>query len=68
MYEFSFVISTLIFMYLLIGWIHVVILFILRTYKNQNFSEFIYIFIWPKLYTTLFKLIIQEIKMRKASK
>lgn len=62
MYEFLVVISTLMFMYLLIGWIHIVILFILRTYKNQNFSEFIYIFIWPKLYVILFKIIIQEIK------
>lgn len=65
MYEFLVVISTLMFMYLLIGWIHVVILFILRIYKNQNFSEFIYIFIWPKLYIILFKLIIQEIKEKK---
>lgn len=65
MYEFLVVVSTLIFMYLLIGWIHIVILFILRTYKNQNFSEFIYIFIWPKLYVILFKIIIQEIKERR---
>ena len=39
MYESLVVTNILIFMYLLIGWIHVVILFILRTYKNQNFSE-----------------------------
>lgn len=65
MYESLVVISTLIFMYLLIGWIHIVILFILRTYKNQNFSEFIYVLIWPKLYVILCKLIIQEIEEGK---
>lgn len=57
--------------YLLIGWISSVMLVILYICKKRYEGcdvPIMYMFIWPKLYTTLFKLIIQEIKMHKASK
>lgn len=57
--------------YLIIGWITSVMLFVLYLCKKRYRDcevPIMYMFIWPKLYTTLFKLIIQEIKMRKASK
>lgn len=57
--------------YLIIGWITSVMLFVLylckKRYKDCEVPV-MYMFIWPKLYVILFKLIIQEIKMYKASK
>lgn len=57
--------------YLIIGWITSVMLFVLylckKRYKDCEVPV-MYMFIWPKLYVILFKLIIQEIKMYKTSK
>ena len=64
MYEFFNIVDILLSIYIIIGCISNLIMFILYNYKNryEESEDPLYILIWPKLYVTLFKLIIQEIK------
>lgn len=64
MHEFFDVLDVLLSIYIIIGCFNHLIMFILYNYKNryEESNDPLYIFIWPKLYVILFKLIIQEIK------
>lgn len=67
MYGFFDVLDALLSIYIIIGCFSHLIMFILYNYKNryEESNDPLYIFIWPKLYVTLCKLIIQEIEEGK---
>lgn len=57
--------------YLIIGWITSVMLFVLYLCKKRYRDcevPVMYMFIWPKLYITLAKLIKKELKNKKENK